>query len=143
MRPPPPQNASGGSWENRSLCATPDRSGRVRLAQAFDRDLDQRAVANHRLHVGAAPHAGDLRQHPAAFGLVGDDTCAGRQVSLDAALEVEREVRIGLQVAQPAALAPPCHARDVDPAVEAVKDDLDASWLAAAVASGGHVDDTT
>ena len=76
----------------------------LRFIEAFDGDLDQRAVGDHRVDVCPLPGARDMHEDGAAFGLAGDDACCRGEVGNDALLQVEREPRIRFQVVEPGSL---------------------------------------
>src|ERR1700674_2418294 len=81
----------------------------------------------------------DWCQDSASFGLVLHDASMRREVGADGALQVERELRPGLEVGQPAVALRRRRAADVDPPVAVVKHDLDPPRVAAASAGGREV----
>ena len=129
------QRHCNGPWTGRRR-----PSGARRDLDAVERDLDERAGRGHRLDVHAAPHGHDVAEDRQPFRLVGDDPRRRRQVGLDRALEMEREVRIGLEVVDPVAgpLARP--AGDLDMAAEVVEHDLDPPRLPGAASRRRDVD---
>src|SRR6266851_5714117 len=68
-----------------------------------ERHFDEWAVANHLLQVPAAPRSRDVRQDLSPLLLLVDDASRRGQIGADLALKVEGEVRIRLQVGEPAA----------------------------------------
>src|SRR5207248_6479116 len=103
-------------------------------------DFDQRAVADHRLQVVAVPCPSDVRQDLAPLRLVIDHTRNRRKVGSGLALEVKRELKVGLEVPQPATLPGRWHATDVDPSIDVVEHDLDPPRIPAPATRGGDVD---
>ena len=76
-------------------------SGGVR--ETRERHLDERRVTDHLVHVGPPPRLGHEFQDTAPLGLIGDDPCSRRQVRIRTrTLEVEGEVRVCLEVVDPA-----------------------------------------
>ena len=71
---------SGTGTEPKSTARARRRSGRPASSEG---DLDQRAVAGHRLDVLAVPDLDDLGEHRAPLRLVGDDPRGRRQVGAD------------------------------------------------------------
>src|ERR1700682_1824651 len=108
--------------------------GIVRRASALPIALQAEMTASALL---LAP--GDWCQDSAPFGLVLDDTSVRREVGADRALQVERELRPGVEVGQPVAAPRRRRAADVDPPVDVVKHDLDPPRAAAASAGGRDV----
>jgi adenylate cyclase len=89
-------------------------------------DLDERAPADHRIDIVAAPGGGDRWQDRPTLGLVVDDPCPGGEIGPDHALEMKRHPWIGLEVAEPGTSAIRSgHTADVDPTAEVVEHDLD------------------
>src|SRR5216683_548734 len=92
--------------------------------------LDQRALLDHPVHVIAPPRARDVGQELAALIHVPDDPRCRPQVRLHLTLQVEREVRVRVQVGEPVAPPRRRHATDVDPSVYVVERNLEPALLA-------------
>lgn len=79
----------------------------------------------------------DVLEDPAALGRVRDGQRGGRQVGVDAVLEVKGEPGVGEQVAVPVAAGR--GAAEVPPAADVMEPDLDAAGTPGPGAGGGDV----
>src|SRR6187200_984137 len=90
--------------------------------QGREGDLDERRGADHYSEIDV-PGSRHLSQQRFALGRVADDATMGRQIGLDASLQVERELGVRPQVRDPAPWeAGP--AADDDAPVDVVEDEL-------------------
>ncbi len=110
--------------------------------EVVDRDLDHRRVGGHRVRVHAVPGVrGDPIRDGTPLRDVRDDAGRRGQIRLGDPVEMEREVRVRLQVDEPGTLAvSPGRAGDDQPAVHVVEDDLDPARLAGPASRSRDVD---
>src|SRR5439155_14988298 len=94
-------------------CLSPGQDRRAGSACAIDHDFDQRAVVHHGFDVGALPDPSDLLEDLTALRRVGDLAGDGRDIGAQASLEMDRDLRVRLDVGQPAAPLPERHSTDV------------------------------
>src|SRR5437870_9993836 len=120
--------AAGAGWTSRIAAGIrkPEgyplmRDGSGGSRRLVERDLNQRRVRDHRLQVLSVPRRlDDMAHHGSPLVRALDDPSRGGQICLRTALDMEREVRVGVEVGEPAATLAPWRSADVDPAVDDV-----------------------
>src|SRR6185436_1302577 len=119
-----------------------ERARRRTSDRRVERDLDHRRIGGHRIRILVLPGVRcDPLRGGASLGLVRDDPCRRRQIRADGTLDVERHVRVALEVQEPGALLATRLPGDDEAAIDVVEDDLEPPFETGPSAGGGDIDE--